>query len=332
MVNKTAPAQKPLSAARAINISVACLGLYLALQVASSFGPSFASAMMSQVLYAIGDYSTVMVMSGWISVLYSVLLFVATLVSGGLTSWIGLRLSGESLKAQVESNQYDHSWIYKGVCMAFAMNFLLSLVVSLLNALLGIFGAEIDEVGLATDGGFFGFLMNFASAVVLAPLFEEIVFRGVICKSLSRFNKGFAVIFSALLFAIAHLNLYQGIPVFGMGIVFAFVYLRSGSLRVPILMHVINNFLALVQTYSPDILSIVFLILMLVLTVLGLYFIYKERRQFAGVFKQNSQAGMEWKLVLHNAGFWVLVVIFMAFSFLSTFGTLLLNSFGGAFY
>ncbi len=332
MVNDTAAPKKPLTAARAINISIACLGLYLALQVASSFGPSFISAMMSEVLYTVGDYGSVMVMSGLLSTLYSVLLFVATLVSGGLTSWIGLRLSGESLKAQVESNQYDHAWIYKGVCMAFALNFLLSLVVSLLNMVLGIFGAGIDEVGLTTDGGFFGFLMNFASAVVLAPLFEEIVFRGVICKSLSRFNKGFAVIFSALLFAIAHLNLYQGIPVFGMGIVFAFVYLRSGSLRVPILMHVINNFFALIQTYAPDVLSIVFLILILVMTVLGVYYMYQERRQFAGVFRQNSQAGAEWKLVWRNAGFWVLVVIFVAFSFFTTFGTMLLNALSGAIY
>ena len=51
------------------------------------------------------------------------------------------------------------------------------------------------------------------------------------------------MVFSALTFALFHMNLFQFFYAFGMGLIFAYVYLRTRRLRYPVLMHMIINFM-----------------------------------------------------------------------------------------
>ncbi len=324
MVNpQTSTSAKPLSLRRTINICMGCMGIYFGVQIIAALYPSLMIGFMNARLGYYYYYSPVLDTLN--QLLVNLVTLFATVASGGMAAWFGIKMMGVNLKAQFEQTHFDRSWIFKGAAMMFAANLILSWLVSLLNSLLGVFGTGIDQVGLSNAGGVAGFLLNFLMAVVAAPFFEEVIFRGIMCKSLARFNKGFAVIFSALLFGIAHMNLYQAIPAFGMGIILAFVYLRSGSLWVPILMHAINNFMALLETYAPVLFSILISLVMIVLAVVGVYYIYKERRQFAGVFRQNRNAKGEWKAVRSNGGFWVLIVIFALICLFGLIGTIFLN-------
>lgn len=324
MVNaQTSTSARFLGLRRTISICIGCMGIYFGVQIIAALYPSLMIGFMNARLGYYYYYSPVFDTLNQILIIL-VTLF-ATVASGGMAAWFGIKMMGVNLKAQLEQTRFDRSWIVKGASMMFAANLILSLLVSLLNSILGFFGAGIDPVGLSGSGSFAGILLNFLMAVVAAPFFEEVIFRGIMCKSMARFNKGFAVIFSALLFGIAHMNLYQGIPAFGMGIILAFVYLRSGSLWVPILMHAVNNFMALLETYAPGVFSILNAIVMLLLATAGVYFIYKERHQFAGVFRQNRKAKEEWKAVRSNGGFWVLVVIFVLICLLGMLGSMFMN-------
>jgi len=80
------------------------------------------------------------------------------------------------------------------------------------------------------------------TGVVLAPLVEELLFRGVLYQALRRrMPVGSAALVSALIFALMHFNLLLFIPLTLMGLVFALVYERSGSLIPTILVHACNN-------------------------------------------------------------------------------------------
>lgn len=81
--------------------------------------------------------------------------------------------------------------------------------------------------------------------VLIAPLVEEFVFRGVILGSLRRFGDGFAIVVSALLFGLIHRNMVQLPNAFLMGLVLAYAVVRTGSLWTGILMHLCNNLLAM---------------------------------------------------------------------------------------
>lgn len=85
----------------------------------------------------------------------------------------------------------------------------------------------------------FIFLMT---AAVAAPLFEEIIFRGFLLASLTRYLPPWgAIVVSSLIFSVAHLSLSEVLPLTTLGIVLGFVYNRSQNLLSPILLHSLWN-------------------------------------------------------------------------------------------
>jgi uncharacterized protein len=82
----------------------------------------------------------------------------------------------------------------------------------------------------------------FFTAAIAAPLFEEVLFRGFLLPSLTRYFSVWGAIFvSALLFAIAHLSLSEILPLSALGVVLGVVYTRSRNLLAPMLLHSLWN-------------------------------------------------------------------------------------------
>lgn len=120
---------------------------------------------------------------------------------------------------------------------------------------------------------------------VVAPVVEEIIFRGVILRGLlSNYSKCDALIASATLFSLMHLNPIQLIPTLIAGIVLGWLYIKSYSLWPSIIAHMLFNAIPFIAyqfnsddyeasmelTFLPielQLLSIVF--------VVGAYFIVK---------------------------------------------------------
>lgn len=84
---------------------------------------------------------------------------------------------------------------------------------------------------------------------VLMPLCEELVFRGVVYKRL-RYQESYmsAAIYSSLVFAVMHGNLVQILYGFIMGMLFANLYERYGSVKAPVMAHIVVNILSVVAT------------------------------------------------------------------------------------
>lgn len=79
--------------------------------------------------------------------------------------------------------------------------------------------------------------------VILAPLLEEYVCRKQVIDRTRQYGEKTAVFLSALVFGLLHQNLYQFFYTFGLGLIFAYIYTRSGRLRYPVLLHGFVNFL-----------------------------------------------------------------------------------------
>lgn len=85
---------------------------------------------------------------------------------------------------------------------------------------------------------------------VLAPVAEEFMFRGLLLKRLAHKTSMWSgIIISSFLFGILHADI---IGAFLFGIVASLLYLRTGNLLIPILMHMLNNSLAVIVMFvSP---------------------------------------------------------------------------------
>jgi len=81
--------------------------------------------------------------------------------------------------------------------------------------------------------------------VVLAPVFEELLFRGFLFKGLreSKAGKWGAIIITSVIFAIIHI--INVVPILILGLLFGLAREKTGTVYVPITMHVLNNFVAL---------------------------------------------------------------------------------------
>ena len=105
-------------------------------------------------------------------------------------------------------------------------------------------GAKPQEaVTLVRETSDVGLLVAMAvTAVIIAPIAEELIFRGYLYPVVKRFtDRWFASIFSGVLFGVIHFNV-MGLPMLAlMGIILAVIYERSGSLWVPIGCHAAFN-------------------------------------------------------------------------------------------
>ena len=84
------------------------------------------------------------------------------------------------------------------------------------------------------------------SIVVIGPTAEEILFRGLMYGALEKRLRVFgAILASSLVFALVHLQAMYVIPIFLLGMVLGWARWKTGSLGLPILLHVLNNGFAL---------------------------------------------------------------------------------------
>ncbi|SFD99644.1 hypothetical protein SAMN02910327_00031 [Peptostreptococcaceae bacterium pGA-8] len=83
------------------------------------------------------------------------------------------------------------------------------------------------------------------SVVILGPIVEEILFRGIIFHCLSKVSSGWFPIFgSAILFGAFHEEPVQVVYTFLMGIVLGYVYDKTGRFELVVIIHILNNLLS----------------------------------------------------------------------------------------
>lgn len=122
--------------------------------------------------------------------------------------------------------------------------YLCSYVGALLGNLVGELAA--DALNLQMANGVDALMENnmlllFFITVILAPICEEWFFRKLLIDRTRVYGEKLAVLVSALLFAFYHTNIYQFFYAFLIGLVFGYVYLRTGKMAVTALMHAIFN-------------------------------------------------------------------------------------------
>jgi hypothetical protein len=97
----------------------------------------------------------------------------------------------------------------------------------------------IETVGLGTDMS----PLMFCYSVLLAPVCEELVFRGVTMRQAQKAVPFWAAnLLQAFLFGFYHLNWIQGIYAFALGLVLGYVCEKGGSIYYSLLFHVLFNF------------------------------------------------------------------------------------------
>lgn len=107
-----------------------------------------------------------------------------------------------------------------------------------------------DAYDLETDYSTASMIMSFILTVILAPICEELMYRGVVLRKLANMNTRFGIVMSAILFGLMHGNLSQAILGFCVGLVLGYIVVETGSLLPSIICHMCINFIACSYDYA----------------------------------------------------------------------------------
>ena len=125
------------------------------------------------------------------------------------------------------------------LCLGAGSQMVNSSWVGILEVILNQFGLSVMNILESVSGDSDTFSM-FLYTALLAPIAEEVLFRGYILRSLRSFGKRFAIFGSAFLFGLFHGNLLQTPYAFLMGLVLGYVAVEY-SIHWAVFLHMFNN-------------------------------------------------------------------------------------------
>ncbi len=169
--------------------------------------------------------------------------FIFYLLSMGLSFWIIFSIWKD------KSEDYSFNLkIPKGVVIPVILLGVISIQLSLtipISSLIPMSDefAELFKQSIGNPSNIFAF----TTIVILAPGVEELIFRGVILTGrLKRYSPVTAIIVSSILFGAVHLNPWQFISASILGMFIGWVYYRTQSISLAIIIHGFNNLTATV--------------------------------------------------------------------------------------
>ncbi|MDL2288850.1 CPBP family intramembrane metalloprotease [Oscillospiraceae bacterium OttesenSCG-928-F05] len=138
--------------------------------------------------------------------------------------------------------------------------------------------------------------MQTLSSVLFIPIAEEIIFRGLIAKTLRKaFSFGVTLVFQAVLFTLIHMHPYQMLYVFPMALLLGLLFLWSDNLLVPIMTHMAYNGLSVFLTAAAPEgdggYSAMAVCLLLLVGVAGFVYMYRNRLRPPLLAKNRGRGG-----------------------------------------
>ena len=147
---------------------------------------------------------------------------------------------GRGRVVQISSSGFNPTILLWGVVLLFAIGIVIEPLIALLPA---------PDIANMLGSGSWAII----TVVVMAPIFEEFMCRGIILESVkSRYGTWTAWVVSSIFFAVIHGEPTLVINAFFMGLVLGFIYIQSKSIFAPIILHAINNALAYIMMISGN--------------------------------------------------------------------------------
>lgn len=144
----------------------------------------------------------------------------------------------------IERRRINPGHFVLALMMCYAVGIASNVVGTVITLIIGLVkgGMVRNEILDMTNGA--SMLLMFLYMVICAPIMEELVFRKLIVDRAVRYGQGVAVIVSGLMFGLFHGNLNQFIYAFTLGMFLAFLYVKTGNLKITISIHMIFNFIS----------------------------------------------------------------------------------------
>ncbi len=151
---------------------------------------------------------------------------------------------------------------------------------------------------------------------ILSPIIEEMMFRGIMLNKLRRYGDKVAIITTALLFGLFHANFSQFFYATVLGLIFAYVTLKTGTIKYSIILHIFVNMMGsfIIPLIIGDGSNLVaygcVLFLVLLISIVGLVLLIKDRKNISLLDGEvKLEKGTAFKTIWINLGMVLFTVI-----------------------
>lgn len=149
---------------------------------------------------------------------------------------------------KLEKHSLNLKIILKYICIAFTLMIFGNLIGMLVTNLLGV--AMQNEISNPVQNliNNSDIMLNLILISIIGPIFEEIIFRKFLIDRTIKYGAAVSIILSATLFGFVHGNINQFFYAFLLGGFFAYVYIKTGEIIYPIILHISLNLLGSVAS------------------------------------------------------------------------------------
>lgn len=237
----------------------------------------------------------------------------------GIVSLISLLLPTIFVNSYIESNskvnektKNSGKILIMGFGLVIAIQYLEQFIIEKIGSNYEIFSSDLL---VNTGDTIIDKILFFISIAVIPGIFEELFVRKAILNYGKQFGNYFTIIVSAIIFALLHMNLQQGIFAFLIGIVFGYIAVKTQNVKLTMILHILNNgFVALNSIFSANevILNIMnygSLIIAGIGLILFLITLLKNIKEFKNF--QEEKFKEEYKMIFRNYTFDIVIILFI---------------------
>ncbi len=248
-----------------------------------------------------------------------------------------LYLMNKLEKTEIKKNKITLKKFAIYICITITLMWIGNIVGTLITAIIGglMQNEIINPVGELINNG--GMYVNIIIISIMAPIFEEFLFRKILIDRTIKYGAKISILLSALLFALFHGNLSQFFYAFLLGGFFAYIYIKTGELKYTIILHGIINFTGSIAsiaftsainniihstnsiTASDIIIAATYLTVIITGLMIGLYTLYKNRNINIDKIYEGIKIEKPVKTIILNAGT-ICFIIYHIYIILKTTG------------
>ncbi len=132
---------------------------------------------------------------------------------------------------------------------------------------------EFSSIDVQLPSNIGEFLLYTLQVAIVPALVEEVAIRGIVMPPLRKYGDRFAIIMSAIIFALMHNNMMQVPFAFVAGIVLGYFAISTGSVWTAVAIHAANNFISILSAVAAETFvgPFLFYALMILILVVGVY-------------------------------------------------------------
>mgnify|MGYP000880343658 CR=1 FL=1 len=153
-------------------------------------------------------------------------------------------------------------------------------------------------------------ILYFFLLVIIQPLCEEYIFRGIIQRQLGHYGRYFGVLGSAFLYMLVQMDMAQAVQAFIIGWYLSLITLRYHSIRLAITVHIaLSLFLWILESMSGNFLWLVTIFMILV--YIGATLFILQWRSDTSKIRYGATEGKLWRILLSSFSIRLCVVLFI---------------------